>query len=206
MLAEQQILSPLLNDVLNGTLDPIKYKREAKARRKDSVTYLITLSDSLASKRRDTAFQLAERAIDLQPMHIGALQCLAKAYYLQGRNEEALSAYEKALDQSNRNVVIAVPYADLLSELGRHQSALTLAREIAARPETSVMAHIQAWHGYIAQRAGAQAEAIKAVERAVFLHPTEKKYQKLLRNYRHDRSLIGRLRALLIKLKPRSNC
>lgn len=206
VLAEQQILSPLLNDVLNGTLDPIKYKREAKARRKDSVTYLITLSESLASKRRDVAFKLAERAIDLQPMHIGALQCLAKAYYLQGRNEEALSVYEKALDQSNRNVVIAVPYADLLSELGHHQSALALAREIAARPETSVMAHIHAWHGYIAQQAGVEAEAMNAVKRAVALHPTEKRYQKLLRNYQFERSLIGRLRTLLVRFERRSKC
>ena len=205
MLAEQQMLSPLLNDVLNGTLDPIEYRREAKARRKDSVTYLITLSESLASKRRDIALQLAELAIAIQPTHIGALQCLARALYLHGRNEEALSTYEEALDQSNRNVVIAVPYADLLSELGQHQSALTLAREITARPETSVMAHIHAWHGFIAQRAGAQAEAIKAVERAVLLHPTEKKYRKLLSNYRLNRSLIGRLRGNLMKFRPRFN-
>ena len=201
MLAEQKILSPLLMDVLDGTLDPVKYRQAAKARRKDSVTYLITLSEAAAPRRRDTALQLAQRAIDIHPTHIGALQCLAKNLHLQGRNDEALSAYEEALSVSNRNVVIAVPYAGLLSELGQHQSALALAREIVDRPETSVMAHVNAWYGHIAQQAGAQAEAIEAVKRAIALHPTEQKYQKLLKTYQFERSLIGRSRALLTRLK-----
>lgn len=201
MLAEQQMLFPLLLDVLSGTVDATKYRRAARSRRDESVTYLINLSDAAAAKRRDVALRLAERAINVQPTHVGALQSLARNLYAQGRNEEALSAYEKALEISRLNVVVAVPYASLLSDLGQHQPALAIAREIASKPETKIMAHIQAWYGFIAQQAGEQVEAVEAVRRAVVLHPTEETYQKLFKAYQFEVSPIGQTRALLTRLR-----
>lgn len=204
MLAEQQMLSPLLMDVLAGAVDSEKYRRAAKARRDESVTYLINLSDAAASKRQALALMLSEKAIGLQPMHIGGLQSLAKNLFLQGRNEEALQAYQKAMEASGRNVVIIVPYANMLSQLGQHQDALELAREVASRQDMQIMAHIQAWHGFIARQAGESSEAIEALKAAVALHPGEQKYRKLLKDYRFENSLVGRMREAVARLRRKN--
>jgi len=200
MLAELQMLSPLVMDVLAGTEDAAKCRRAAKARRSESVTYLTTLADAVAARRQHWALRLSERAVEIQPMHIGALQSLAKNLHAQGRHDEALVAQQKALHLSCNNVVISVPYASMLSDLGQHDSALAMAREVASRPDTSTMAPVHAWHGFIAYQAGEKVEAVEAVSKAVALHPTEPKYQKQLINYRSEISLSGKVRWILLRL------
>ena len=147
---------------------------------------------------------LSEKSIGLQPRHIGGLQSLAKNLFLQGRNEEALQAYQKAMEASGRNVVIIVPYANMLSQLGQHQDALELAREVASRQDMQIMAHIQAWHGFIARQAGESSEAIEALKAAVALHPGEQKYRKLLKDYRFENSLVGRMREAVARLRRKN--
>lgn len=204
MLAELNILSPLLKDVLSGQDDPAVYRRLSRQRRAESVTYLTTLAAAAAKRRPHLALSLARRAVEIQPLHVGALQSLASNLHAAGQHDEALSAYKKALELSGRNIVIVIPYADMLSNIGRHEDALALAREVAARADAGLMAQVQAWYGRIAHQAGLTPEAIKAVQKAVALHPAEPKYQKLLQSYHFEQSRVGRARAMLLRMRARA--
>lgn len=204
MLAELHILSPLLKDVLSGQDDPAVYRRLSRHRRAESVTYLTTLAAAVAERRPHVALSLARRAAEIEPLHVGALQSLASNLHTLGQHEEALAAYEKALELSGGNIVIVVPYADMLSKIGRHEDALALAREVAARSDAGLMAHVQAWYGFIAHQAGFVPEAIEAVRKAVALHPTEPKYRKLLKNYQFERSRLGKARTMLLRMRARA--
>ncbi|WP_224762062.1 tetratricopeptide repeat protein [Brevundimonas aurantiaca] len=203
MLAELHILSPLLHDVLSSRDDLSSYSRLARSGRAKSVTYLVTLAAAAAARRPHWALSLSQRAVDVHPTHIGALQSLASNLHAAGRHDEAVAAYQQAVELSDRNIVVVMPYASMLSEIGRHEEALILAREVSARPDASLMATVQAWRGFLAHEAGFIDEAIEAVAQAAALHPTQPMYQKLLQSYRSQRSFTGKALIALRRMRAK---
>lgn len=209
MLAETHLLTPLLLDVLNGEADLSSHRRLARAVRGESSSYLINLARRLPLRRSEIAISLAQRAIDLRPLHVDALRFMADRLMAAGRVEEAMQHYMRAVDASDNGIAALIPYAEALGAQGRYDEAMAIARDVSMRPESAHMAHIQAWHGLVAYQAGYKKEALIAAQKAVDLHPGEPAYRAMLDRHLKEansptniKSLRDRLWLRLFRRRP----
>lgn len=195
MLADMHLLSPLLHSLLEGKEDTSFYKREIRRRKGTSSTYLANLSRAVGPRHPSWALALAKRAVEIKPTHVDALHCLADCLCSQNDGDAAMHYYEAALAASNSGLAGLVPLAEALSRSQKHDLAMRLVREASRLPETQEMAHIHAWHGMLAWKAGHEEEAVAAVNRALALHPTEPTYKDLLSLYTEsNQNTLGKAR------------
>ncbi|MES2815272.1 MAG: tetratricopeptide repeat protein [Pseudomonadota bacterium] len=181
-LSEAGLLSQLVFDTLNGTIDGDAIEQQGRGRRRNSSVYLAELAQSQPASRPRTALALARRAVDAGPTSPSALLCLGQLLSRMGRHEESLTVHKRLVEVTDRLVNYMIPYGDALFAAGDVQGACAVAREVVATMPN--VAHIQNWAGFMLWNAGFHDEAREAVKRAVQLHPSNTQYQKLLVTYR----------------------
>ncbi len=181
-LSEAGLLSQLVFDTMDGTVNGVAVEREGRRRRRNSSVYLAELAQSQPASRPLTALALARRAVEAGPTSPSALLSLGKLLSRMGRHDEALAVHKRLAEVTDRFVNYMIPYGDALFAAGDTQGACAVAREVvAAMPN---VAHIQNWAGFMLWNAGFHNEAREAVKAAVRLHPSNAQYQKLLTTYR----------------------
>lgn len=183
-LGEVGLLAPIVFAMLDGTMDQALLRSEMHRRRRDSVTHLSRLADLQPAWRPRAAMALATRAYEVNPGSVLALAALARRLSEAGEHDRAIGLYSHAAAIGDRHVVHLVPYAIALMAAGRAAEAAPLTREATGRLPRA--AHIWSLHAHALAQSGAQDEAVKAMEEAIRLHPTEVYYRDSLIRIRGD--------------------
>lgn len=134
-LAECGLLSELVLAVADGDVDLTEFRWRARIGRKQSLHYLIGLSDAAHRRgRHQIALDLARRIVELQPQAEIAWHYLGHFYSRLDRHDEAVAAHARASDLAPHSVPIQVEYAFARRRLGDLAGALQILRRIAGTP------------------------------------------------------------------------
>lgn len=181
-LGEVGLLKPLVLKTLSGELDGPAFNSEARLARRRSSLYVSNLAKSQPAHRSQLALALARRSVEMAPGNWLARAALAGLLSQVGEYDQAVAEMEGVTAATNGDPNYLVHYVNVLTAAGRPAEALPTAREVI---ETwPHMAHLHAWEGAVLWAAGEYGAALEAVSRAVALDPQEKKYARLLKNYR----------------------
>lgn len=167
-LGDTGLLQPLLLAAIDPDGDPVGQVRAGLKRRKTSSFYLAELARAQPAWRLRTGMALARRAVAIQEAPLSLL-ALAQLNSRTGQHPEAAWAFERIMELTERDPSYIYPYAEARYDAGDLAGALILAAEmVAGYPDR---AHLLNWQAGFLWEAGARAEAIAALERAVELDP-----------------------------------
>ena len=180
-LSEIGLLKSMVLSSLDGTIDTKECRRFIRASRSDSSIYYASLAEFSKERDAERAKQLADRAVSLKTDSPLALLSLTRVLFAGGDVNGAIKASERMVELAGRDYHYLVPLADYLSAGGRHEEALSIAREVLQLGDNQQSPHLNAWLGFIASSAGENEEARHALARAVQLDPRNDKYVRALR-------------------------
>lgn len=180
-LAETGLLKSLVLQALSGEFDAVRFGGEARKRRRTSGFYLSNLAMNQPAHRRELAFDLAQRAVNITPSSPLSGLALARLLSVEGRHDEAIEKLERIVTSTNRAPIYLMSYVDALVAAGRFEEARPHARE--AVEAFSHQAHLHVWEGALLKSLGETRAAVEAVERAIALDP-QPQYYELLEAYR----------------------
>lgn len=142
-LGEVGMLEGLIFDVLNGTEDVKAIKRQSRALRTTSGTYLSELAARQPPQRFRTAISLARRAGMVAPDEAIPKVALANLLTSVGEHEEALALHRELYVRNKSSVDIVLHYANALLAAGREEQAARMAADVVAIAPH--LANLQAW-------------------------------------------------------------
>lgn len=133
-LSECGLLTDLVLSVVRGDVDVAKTKRLARARRKQSLHYLMTLSHAAAGTNRDgLAVSLATKARLLAPESELAWHYLGSLLSRLGRHEEAVEAHRRSAELAPDAIAIQYSFAAAQLRVGDHHGALRSLAPLAGK-------------------------------------------------------------------------
>lgn len=136
-LSECGLLSDFVLQMAAGQPDLIAIGRQAKSRRKQSLHYLIALSDSAWRRKRSiTALAIARRATDMAPVSPISWHHLGQLLSNLEKHDEALSAVRRSIELAPDIKALRLRLAETQRALGDHSGMLTTLRLLADTPMT----------------------------------------------------------------------
>jgi tetratricopeptide (TPR) repeat protein len=185
VMADSGVLSALLVEMLAGEVDPRELAARLRRERRKSSTYLATVAERQPTWRSRTALALARQAYRINPANLVAITALAAVLLKAGEQDEPLGLLKRAYEiKDGEDPHVAHHYASALSQTGRHDEAITVARRATAK--TPHLAHLHAWESGILWASDATDEAIQAIDRAIALDPSTPLYKKIRKRYLRD--------------------
>lgn len=185
-LGEVGLLKPLVFQTLSGELDGPSFNRQARLARRTSSLYVSNLAQAQPGYRQELALSLARLSVERAPGNPLVGTTLARILSRAGEHDEAIAEMERVTALTNGDPNYLVHYVNALMAANRPAEALATAREVVATwPH---MAHLHAWESAVLWGAGQYDAAIEATTRAITLDPQDKKYPRLLKNYRQKRA------------------
>lgn len=181
-LSEVGLLTPLVMQTLDGTVDAARVTRQSHDRRRSSSVYLSALARNQPSWRPRTALALARRAVEVSPDSPIALLALARLLTQAKQHEEALDLHRRQLETTGRVADYLVPYANALFAAKDVDGACRIADEVTTT--LPLVSHLHAWSAFLLWSAGRFDEARQAMATASALDPTNIQYEVMLATYR----------------------
>ncbi len=136
-LSECGLLSDIVLQMVAGQPDLIAIARQARARRKQSLHYLIALSDSARRTNRSaTALAIARRATDIAPDSPVSWHQLGQLLSNLGKHGEALNVVRRSIELSPDIKALNLRLAEAQRALGDHDGVLKTLRLLADAPMT----------------------------------------------------------------------
>ncbi|HBY44295.1 MULTISPECIES: tetratricopeptide repeat protein [unclassified Brevundimonas] len=181
-LGEVGLLKSLVLQTLSGELDGPAFNREGRLARRRSSLYISNLAQSQPSHRQGLALSLARLSVEKAPGNPLTGVALARILSRAGEHDQAVAEMERVTVLTRGDPNYLVHFVNALMAANRPAEALSTAREVVnAWPH---MAHLHAWESAVLWAAGEYDAAVEATTRAITLDPQDKKYPRLLKNYR----------------------
>jgi hypothetical protein len=184
-LNDTKLLKPLVLTVLDGSFDPVRFRRAAHQRRTDAAHWLATLAERQPHWRGGCGVALARRAVTLAPSHPSLHDVLARRLAVAGRHAEAVEAHHQAIAMEP-----IVDYQWGLSKTLHAAGDLAAALAVAERLQ-QLAPHAPGYHAWAARLREAQGDlpgALADLRNAL-------RYDRSNRGYRFEtRRLAWRLR------------
>lgn len=133
---------------------------------------------AIAVRKYDLAIEIIQHTLGLHPENSVAFYTLGRAYYLQGKNQEALDAYRESLRLDPGNSMCHVLYGSTLGTLKQYESA---AYELRIALELDASNH-RAYYNYAAIMHDQKnmEDAKKFCQKALEYDPEDANYHWLL--------------------------
>ena len=90
----------------------------------------------------------ANRALELNPDHFGALTSLANTQLMMGKTDQALETYRKALKSQPDDPSVLNNYGSALSILGRREEAIKIYEQVLEKQPNDAYAHTSLGEAY----------------------------------------------------------
>jgi tetratricopeptide (TPR) repeat protein len=190
ILSEARLLTPLVLETLDGTLDAAVLAGEFHVRRSGLANYFGELARRQPAGRPKLRVALARLGVALAPDHPLPLHLLAVALTNAGAHDEALPIHRRIVEEMERRPVYVLAYADALLAAGKRAEAVAMVRaSVAAAPDIAWFHRCLAYVLYVH---GDLTEALASARRAAMLDPANRDYRKTVRKLR-ALILIGRI-------------
>ncbi len=124
----------------------------------DPVILLLLAEMYLSSNQPERALPLLERVLSLDRRSYPGHVLLARLFQLQGKTDEAVGQYRKALDR-NWSSELQMELGELYIKTARYDEAVAVYKDITAHEEQNESARIALVHVYLLQKKDAQALA-----------------------------------------------
>ncbi len=133
-LSECGLLTGLVLSVVRGTADPGSIRRLARARRKQTLHYVMMLSHAaLESGRQGVAFDLARKATRMAPQTELAWHYLGYLLMRLGRYDEAVAAHRRSAALAPSAPAIQFSFAVVQRRVGDYDGALRTLLPLSAQ-------------------------------------------------------------------------
>jgi len=168
------LLTGLVKQTLDGTLDPAAVERAARGARRTVPTYYSSLAARQPACRPNLAVALAQQAVRLAPDAPDPHHTLALCLSAAGRFAEAVAAHRRVAEL-DRNPGYLIPFSFDLSRAGNPEGALAVAHEVLQALPT--YAGIRSWLAELHQLQGDLPGALAYAGQALALDPGSEHYQ-----------------------------
>jgi len=173
LLSEAGLLTGIVMQALDGTLDPAETGRAVRARRHSLSAYFGALASRQPASRLRLAIALAQQAVHLAPNRPDTHHALALRLSAAGRFEEAVAAHEQVA-ALERHPGYLMDFSYALHAAGDSPAALAIAHEVrAAWPHHGGVHH---WISDVLRAQGDLAGALHYAQQAVALDPASELY------------------------------
>ncbi len=175
LLSEAGLLTGIVMQALDGTLDPAETGRAIRARRHSLSAYFGALASRQPASRPRLAIALAERAVQLAPERPDTHHALALRLSAAGRFEAAVAAHEQVA-ALERHPGYLMDFSYALHAAGDSAGALAVAHEVrAAWPHHGGVHH---WISDVLRAQGDLSGALHFAQRAAALDPASELYRR----------------------------
>lgn len=175
LLSEAGLLTGIVMQALDGTLDPAETGQAIRARRRRLSAYFGALASRQPASRPRLAIALAQRAVELAPGRPDTHHALALRLSAAGRFGEAVAAHQQVA-ALERHPGYLMDFSHALHAAGDSPAALAIAYEVqAAWPHHGGVHH---WISDVLRAQGDLAGALQYAQQAAALDPASELYRR----------------------------